>query len=77
MLEDTGGESFEVKDVLHMDTIFRELIDRIKTRYTLGYYLPADASPGKLHKLDVQLNSTFGTKGKNYTVIAKSGYLSP
>ncbi|MGH9679758.1 MAG: VWA domain-containing protein, partial [Candidatus Acidiferrales bacterium] len=37
----TGGEIFDVKQVANLDAVFRELIGRIKTRYTLGYYTRA------------------------------------
>ncbi len=72
--EQTGGEIFDVKDVANLDATFRALIDRIKTRYTLGYYTSANGAAGKPHKLDVRLAPSFGTKGKNYLILAKSGY---
>jgi VWFA-related protein len=72
--EQTGGEIFDVKDVAHLDAAFRALIERIKTRYTLGYYTKATAAEGKPHKLDVRLASSFGKKGHDYVVLAKNGY---
>ena len=72
--DQTGGEIFDVKDVAHLDTAFRALIERIKTRYTLGYYTNANGATGKPHKLDVRLASSFGKKGHDYVVLAKSGY---
>jgi len=36
VMNETGGENFNVEDVTHLDTAFRALIARIKTRYTLG-----------------------------------------
>jgi Ca-activated chloride channel homolog len=72
--DQTGGEIFEVKNVANLDATFRALIERIKTRYTLGYYTSANGAQGKPHKLDVRLASSFGTKGRNYTVLAKSSY---
>ena len=54
--------------------VFRALIERIKTRYTLGYYTSANGAEGKPHKLDVRLASSFGTKGRNYVVLSKSSY---
>jgi hypothetical protein len=70
----TGGEEFDVQDVAHLDTVFSALIQRIKTRYTLGYYTTANGAEGKPHKLDVRLASSFGKKGKDYTILAKNGY---
>lgn len=72
--EQTGGEIFNVQDVAHLDSSFRALIDRIKTRYTLGYYTKATAATGKPHKLDVRLASSFGKKGRDYVVLAKSAF---
>lgn len=72
--EQTGGEIFDVPDVAHLDTVFRALIDRIKTRYNIGYYTNANGANGKPHKLDVRLASSFGKKGHDYLVLAKSGY---
>ena len=72
--EQTGGEIFDVKDVANLDSTFRALIERIKTRYTLGYYTSANGAEGKPHKIEVRLASSFGTKGKNYVVLSKSSY---
>ena len=74
VMDQTGGEVFNVQDVAHLDTVFGVLIDRIKTRYTLGYYTKATAAEGKAHKLDLRLASPFGKKGKDYTVLCKNGF---
>jgi len=74
VMEQTGGEMFDVQDVEHLDTAFHALIQRIKTRYTLGFYTTATAAEGKPHKLDVRLASTFGKKGRDYVILAKSSY---
>src|ERR1700674_3428909 len=72
--EQTGGEIFDVQNIASLDSMFRALIERIKTRYTLGYYTSANGAEGKPHKLDVRLAASFGTKGRNYVILAKSGY---
>jgi VWFA-related protein len=72
--DQTGGEIFDVHEVSNLDTVFRALIDRIKTRYTLGYYTSASGAGVKPHKLDVRLAPSFGAKGRNYVVLAKSGF---
>ena len=74
VMDETGGELFDVKDVAHLDAVFRALIQRIKTRYTLGYYTKATAALGKPHKLDVRLASSFGKKGKDYVILSKNGF---
>src|SRR5271163_3703920 len=74
VMEATGGEPFDVQDVAHLDSVFRALIERIKTRYTLGYYTKATGAEGKPHKLDVRLAAPFGKKGLEYVILAKNGY---
>lgn len=72
--DQTGGEFFNVQDIAYLDAVFRALIERIKTRYTLGYYTNATAALGKPHKLDVRLSSHFGKKSRDYVVLTKSGF---
>ena len=74
VMDQTGGELFDVQDIAHLDPVFRALIQRIKTRYTLGYYTEASAALGKPHKLDVRLASSFGKKGKDYVILSKNGF---
>ena len=74
VMEQTGGEVFDVQDVAHLDTVFSALIRRIKTRYTLGYYTKASAAEGKPHKLDVHLAPSYGKKGRDYVVLSKNGF---
>jgi Ca-activated chloride channel homolog len=72
--DQTGGEIFDVQNAASLDTVFRALVQRIKTRYTLGYYTSANGAEGKPHKLEVRLAPSFGPKGRNYVVLAKSSY---
>jgi VWFA-related protein len=74
VMEATGGEEFDVQDVAHLDAVFSALIQRIKTRYTLGYYTMASGAEGKPHKLEVRLVPSFGKKGRDYAILAKNGY---
>jgi hypothetical protein len=75
--DETGGEIFDVENMASLDSTFRALIARIKTRYTLGYYTSASGAEGKPHKLEVRLASSFGKKGRDYTILAKTGYFIP
>ena len=75
--EETGGEIFDVENMASLDSTFRALIERIKTRYTLGYYTSANGAEGKPHKLEVRLAPSFGKKGRDYSILAKSGYFIP
>jgi VWFA-related protein len=72
--DQTGGEIFDVPDVAHLTAVFSALLERIRTRYTLGYYTAANGALGKPHKLDVRLVKSFGTKGKDYVILSKSSY---
>ena len=74
VMDATGGELFDVQNVAQLDSVFSALIQRIKTRYTLGYYTMANGAGGKPHKLDVRLASSFGKKGHDYSILAKNGY---
>jgi len=74
VMEATGGELFDVQNLANLDVVFSALIQRIKTRYTLGYYTMANGSGGKPHKLDVRLASSFGKKGRDYNILAKNAY---
>ena len=74
VMDQTGGEIFDVQNMAHLDATFSALIQRIKTRYTLGYYTNANGAEGKRHKLDVRLTPSFGKKGRDYMILAKSGY---
>ena len=74
VVDQTGGEIFNVPDLAHLAEVFGALITRIKTRYTLGYYTSATAALGKPHKLDVRLAPSFGKKGRDYSVLSKSAF---
>jgi len=74
VMDQTGGEIFDVQNVANLSAVFRALMERIKTRYTLGYYTSVNGTEGKPHKLDVRLAPSFGTKGRNYIVLSKSGF---
>ena len=74
VMDQTGGEIFDVQNVTNLNAVFGALMQRIKTRYTLGYYTSVNGAQGKPHKLDVRLAPSFGAKGRNYTMLAKTGF---
>ncbi len=74
VMDQTGGEMFDVKNVANLGSTFRALIERIKTRYTLGYYTNAEGTSGRPHKLEVTLKPSFGKKGKDYILMAKNSF---
>ncbi len=73
---ETGGEVFEVEKEGSLFLAFQALIERLKTRYTIGFYPVRQSSGRTLHKLDLRLQPRFGSKGHEYTVLSKSGYYS-
>jgi Ca-activated chloride channel family protein len=74
VMDQTGGEIFDVQNVANLEAVFRALIERIKTRYTLGYYTSVNGAEGKPHKLDVRLAPSFGAKGRNYLILSKGSF---
>ncbi len=74
VMDQTGGEIFDVQDVAHLDAVFSALMQRLKMRYTLGYYTQANGAEGKRHQLNISLKPSFGKKGRDYFILAKSGY---
>jgi Ca-activated chloride channel family protein len=74
LVEQTGGEIFDVEQIGSLDAAFGALIQRIKTRYTLGYYVSHNNGNQLFHKVDVQLAPSYGKKGQNYLVLSRSGY---
>jgi Ca-activated chloride channel homolog len=74
LAEQTGGEVFDIEKVGSLYLAFQALIERLKTRYTLGFTPARGVRDGKFHVLTVQLEPSRGKPGKDYKVIAKRGY---
>ncbi len=74
---ETGGEIFDVEKEGSLYLAFEALIQRLKTRYTLGYYPTNSARDGRFRKLQVSLQPRWGSAGKDYTILAKRGYFAP
>jgi VWFA-related protein len=74
VMDETGGEMFDVKQVEDLAEQFGALMNRIRTRYTLGYYTTAEVELQKPHKLEVRLAPSFGSKGKAYTVLSRNSF---
>jgi len=71
---ETGGEIFEVEKEGSLFLAFQALIERLKTRYTLGFYPTRKADDGRFRKLNLRLQPSLGAKGRNYFVVSKTGY---
>jgi VWFA-related protein len=72
----TGGEVFDVEKEGSLFLAFQALIERLKTRYTLGYVPTHTVRDGRFHSLKVRLTSSHGRDGKNYVILAKRGYFA-
>ena len=72
--QDTGGEVFEVQQDGSLFLSFKNVIERLKTRYTLGYYPKNERLDGSFRALNVELADVFGRKGGAYTILSKKGY---
>jgi hypothetical protein len=75
LVQETGGEIFDMQREGSLYIAFQTLIDRLKTRYTLGY-VPGSAQKAGFHALDVKLHPAYGRKGADYSVVSKRGYYS-
>ncbi len=71
---ETGGEIFDIEKEGSLYLAFQALIERLKTRYTLGFYPTYKGEDGSFRRLNLRLQPNFGSKGRDYTVLAKSGY---
>ena len=74
LTEETGGEIFEGEKEGSLFLAYPTLIERLKTRYTLGFYSTRKDRDGRFRKLNLRLQPRFGGKGRDYTVISKTGY---
>ncbi len=73
---ETGGEVFDVEREGSLFLAFKALIERLKTRYTIGFYPTRNAPDGNFHQLNLRLQPKFGGKGKDYAVLSKTGYFA-
>jgi VWFA-related protein len=71
--EKTGGETVNADDPGHT---FREMIRRMRKRYSLFYDMPA-AKKGSERKVVVELSEAAKTRYPNGVVLARKGYLIP
>ncbi|HWC99862.1 MAG TPA: VWA domain-containing protein [Candidatus Sulfopaludibacter sp.] len=71
--EKTGGETVNANDPGHT---FREMVRRMRKRYSLFYDTPA-AKAGAERKVVVELSDAAKARFPNGTVLARKGYLIP
>ena len=75
--EATGGEVLKI-DVKDVGAAFSPTLERIRNRYTLGYYVATDPEhqPGSYHRLQVRLRKQYGNVNTDYYIAARRGYFT-
>jgi VWFA-related protein len=73
--QETGGEIIDVANVRSLDAAMRNVISRLRMRYSLGYYAPNPAQ-GAFHSITVRLSDAHGKPGTDYVIHARRGYYS-
>jgi len=73
VVEKTGGETVDADDPGHA---FREMLRRMRKRYSL-YYEPPQGKPGSARKVDVELSPAAKLKYPATQVLARKGYFLP
>jgi Ca-activated chloride channel family protein len=74
---ETGGEIFDVETEGSLFQAFQAVVQRLKTRYTLGYYPQQTIPDGRFRRLEVRMHPRLGVRGTDYTVLTKNGYYPP
>jgi VWFA-related protein len=73
VVEKTGGETVDADDPGHA---FREMLRRMRKRYSL-YYNPPPGKPGSERKVSVELTAEAKLKYAGAQVLARKGYFLP
>jgi hypothetical protein len=73
LAQETGGEAVRVD---HPELTFREMLERIRNRYSLAYHAPG-GPPGSLRRIRVTLAPQTLRSFPNAEVHARSGYYVP
>ena len=71
LAEETGGEAVKADQP---DVSFREIIERIRTRYSLAYHVPAYAIAGSLRHITVSLSDDARRRYPQAQIRARRGY---
>ena len=72
LAEETGGEAVAAD---HAEVSFREMIERIRTRYSLSYHAP-EGKPGTFRNIGVRLTGDAARRYPLAVVRARRGYYS-
>jgi len=74
MTSETGGEMFDMEKEGSLFLSLQTLIERLKTRYTSSFYPAQQGQAAGFHRINLRLHPTFGGKGRDYSVVTKTGY---
>ena len=74
MTSETGGEMFDMEKEGSLFLSLQTLIERLKTRYTIGFYPAQQGQAAGFHRINLRLHPSFGGKGHDYSVVTKTGY---
>jgi len=74
---ETGGEVIDVNQVGSLSAALRAVVERLKTRYTLGYHPTNKARDGSFRTIEVRLSARHGQPPRDYRIFAKTGYYAP
>ncbi len=70
--DQTGGEAVKTE---RADTSFQEMLEGIRTRYSLAYRVPAGAQPGTFRHIRVELSSAARRRHPQAAIRVRSGYV--
>ena len=71
---ETGGEVIDLEKEGSLFVAFQTILTRLRTRYAIGFYPAPKMDDNKFHKLNLALAPTFGNRGHDYQMIARTGY---
>jgi VWFA-related protein len=71
LADDTGGRVIVVRNERNLEKGFDELIDELRSQYTLGYTSSNKKRDGGYRKIRVEM------KNKDYSALARRGYYAP
>ena len=69
--EETGGRMIEVKGEKHLAEAFDQLVDELRSQYSLGYYPSNTAHDGHFRKIKIEVSR------QDTRVLARKGYYAP
>jgi VWFA-related protein len=71
MAEETGGRMIEVKGAKHLDQAFDQLVEELRSQYSLGYYPSNPVHDGRYRKIKIEVSRS------DLRVLARKGYYAP